>query len=142
MNTLLAKSTSVVFGGTLTFSSVLSVNLKENGQISAESADSTRTVNRVYVDRKTAIVTVVTSDQSSAADAKARVGTKGALTFGGLRRSDGSSMGTETLTATIADAILIDTDIQFPSEGVGQATYTFQAFDVDGDGNYLTYAYA
>jgi len=141
MNTLLFKGASAIFDTDVIFDSVQQVSYKDSGSPSPQSSDSTRTINRIYMDRKTAFVTITVADQSQLNNTKLKVGKVGSLVFKGVKRSNGDSLASNELTVTLAEVVILDIDSTITTEGAGLLTISFQAYDSAGDGSYVTFAY-
>ena len=124
--------TSFTFDG-VTVDSKSTATIEETSQVNEHSADSSRAVNLITVDRQGASVSIETFDQSVLNNAKFRNGSCGALVMVGKLRGCGDSIAATTLTITLDNATVINSTANFTSEGEGNATINFSGFDPDAD---------
>lgn len=125
--------TSFTFDG-VTVDSKSTANIEETAQVNEHSADSSRAVNLVTVDRQGASISIETFDQSVLTNSVFRTGNCGTLVMVGTLRGCGDSLATETtLTITVTNATVINSTATLTSEGEGVANISFSGFDPDAD---------
>ena len=119
--------------------------IEETAQVNEHSADSSRAVNLITVDRQGASISIETFDQSVLTNSVFRTGSCGALVMVGTLRGCGDAL-TEatTVTITVTNATVINSTATVTSEGEGAATINFSGFDPNADhdtaASVITYA--
>lgn len=108
--------------------------VEETSQVNEHSADASRAINLITVDRQGASVSIETFDQSVLKDAKFRNGHCGSLVMVGTLRGCGNELVTATtVTITLDNATVINSTASITSEGEGTATINFSGFDPAAD---------
>lgn len=103
------------------------------------STDGSKSVRKVVIDNKKAIITVTGTDQNLVANASIKPGQAGALVLKHVPRSAGEAVGA-AVTMTFAEAVMVDYSADSPEAGSGNITMTFHAFDSNDDGTIVAYS--
>lgn len=125
--------TSFTFDGKVV-DSKSTASVEETSQVNEHSADASRAINLITIDRQGASVSIETFDQSVLSDAKFRNGNCGILIMVGTLRGCGNVLTTgTTVTITLDNATVINSTASVTSEGEGAATINFAGYDPNAD---------
>lgn len=116
--------------GDLEVTSRSTATIEETSQVNQHSADASRAVNLVTVDRIGSSITIETFDNSIHLD----VGDCDKLEMKGVLRGCGSDLTTTTaITITVDDAVVTNASTTLNSEGESTTTISFEGYDPDAD---------
>lgn len=139
----MASATTYILTSGSTFKSVAldslsSFSVQFQANATDISTDGSKSVRRVVVDGKKAIITVTGTNPHLVNNSSLKSGQSGSLVLKTILRSDGDAVGA-AVTMTCAEAVLVDFSADVPEAGAGTVSITFHAFDSNDDGSIIAY---
>ncbi len=124
------RAKAMTFGGAKT--GIQSIKVKNGGTAADLTTDASPSVNAIFVDMLVCDVTVALSDFTGVTSLNP--GDTGALTISYEKRAEGrGAAGSGTpIVATFSNAVVIDSDFDASTTGIGNATVTWRCSNPSG----------